>query len=159
MNLDLSEGMLRVQGMARLDAPQLLFSGLTLNVAYPRGVLQDNLSGNALTLVSGSFIRVISFLEKGASGTKGTVPLVIEDHVPPTIRRCPADVTVMTAIGKDYANVAWLEPQVIDNVGVLRVETSHTSGSRFFLKQVCGITHKAHKQSVLTVIRFVPRFS
>lgn len=94
-------------------ASPITITGLTNGTPYTFTVVATNSLGNSSPSLASAPVTPFVDTEK------------------PVITGMPANITVSTDAGKDYATVTWTEPTATDNVGIVNFNANHAIGSQF----------------------------
>ncbi|KAJ8021267.1 Hyalin [Holothuria leucospilota] len=83
------------------------------------------------------------------------VVVTLIDDVPPEVSGCPGDIS-LEALNEDCTQVTWIEPQAVDNIGlIVSVETDFTPGQCFPLGMTTVIYTFRDPSGNSAVCRFV----
>lgn len=110
------------------------------NVSFVIPTPMDN-SGGAVTVVpthaSGSFFPVgvttvtITATDPSQNSVAASFTVTVNDAEGPVISNMPADITVNTDVGQNFATVSWTAPTATDNVPGVVLTSTHAPGDQF----------------------------
>jgi hypothetical protein len=81
-------------------------------------------------------------IDSAGNQTCACFNITVSDNEAPVISNVPADISVGTDAGQNYATVLWTEPTASDNAGIASFTASHNPGEQFAIG-VTTVTYTA----------------